>query len=167
DACSFDTCQPHLFDKRGINRHVLVACQVNEALREVGIVGRKRGIDLALGHGGIEGGCDRVVGKRNRIVRRGEQRLRFIGARGDGKRSNAQGYGKAEWHRDPHSGHPAPSTLAQASNDATVEACLIWYGGLEHRVQDPKKLTLSGDRPFTLEIGYPGRYGVVMVSCAT
>jgi hypothetical protein len=29
----------------------------------------------------------------------------------------------------------------------------VSYGGLDHRVQDPKKLTLWGDRPFTLEIG--------------
>ena len=37
-----------------LDRHVPVARQIEEARRQIGIAGAERGLDLALGHRGVE-----------------------------------------------------------------------------------------------------------------
>ena len=94
----------------GIDRHVAIAGELEEALGEVGVIGGKRGIDLARGDRRIERARDGAVGERHRIVLLGQQLVRLEAAREDRQRGDRQGHGQAERQCDPRSGHPVLSS---------------------------------------------------------
>ncbi len=145
--------------KSGIDRHVAVARQIEEALGEVGIVGGERGIDLARRHRGIERARDRVVGERRRIVLIGQQRLRLKAARRNGERGNGQGHGQAERHGDPGSGHQGVSSAPPQFHQAQLraqEAALGNYPIAHKKLSDcSQKERRGGRRQFQKTVFYP------------
>ncbi len=96
--------------QRRIDRHVAIAGELEEALGEVGVIGGKRGIDLARGDRRIERARDGAVGERHRVVLLGQQLVRLEAAREDGQRGDRQGHGQAERQCDPRPGHPVLSS---------------------------------------------------------
>ncbi len=53
-----------LGDQRRIDRHLLVARKIEEAVGEIDVVGRERGLDFARGDIGIRTSGERVIGER-------------------------------------------------------------------------------------------------------
>ena len=74
--------------KRRLDRNLLLAGKFQEAVGEVGILGGERSVDLAGGNLRIEVARHGMIGKRDRIVLRGDQRVRLEAERNRGKRRN-------------------------------------------------------------------------------
>jgi hypothetical protein len=91
DEAAGDVPERGIFDLRGLNPigqpridgDAAVGGEINEALRKIAVVGRKRCADFALGNVLIEASAKRLVGDRDWIVRSGS--LVSVGAATNGE----------------------------------------------------------------------------------
>src|SRR5262249_6531974 len=100
-----------------IDRHVAVDGKFEKTASEVGIVGGERGIDLARGGRGSEDASDGMLGKRARIVLRGDEEAALERARHERDPSAGEGERQNKRQRDARPGHafvscPRPMSAA-------------------------------------------------------
>ena len=94
----------HLFLQRRIERHVAGAGKIDKTLGEIGIIGRKRRLDLASRDVGIEFVIERAIGNAGRIV---EAIERIDGARHRVDRGQSEQKHSRESRPDPRRAHYA------------------------------------------------------------
>ncbi len=99
----------HLLHLGRIDRHVTVGGKVDEALREIRIMGGKRRLDLALRDRRIESSVERMIGNPRRIVETAKRRNRTRHGIGRGHSERDHGHGK---QRRPATRNPRPSFAA-------------------------------------------------------
>ncbi len=102
-----------LLGEFGLDLHVLRTRQFEEAAGKVGVIGRERVLDLALGDRRVEALGDRPVGDRHRIVRDRDQLSGLDRQRHDRQRRDRRGHSHGERHYDLHSGHRAIFSATQ------------------------------------------------------
>jgi len=134
--------------QRRIERQVPLAPEIEETLREIGVVGRERRIDFPRRDRGIERARNGVIGNRDRIVLCGEQRYGFKGLRPDGECGERQGYCHAARHRDPQRSHrillPAPLSMSLTAG-APARCRLAKLDHLVLRPHDRKDRVWAGE----------------------